>query len=117
MRKGRARVSSYLPLLCSAAFVQFLSLCLLLSCSFLPPALRIVLLGQPPSSINSHHEPPSLRQINHTVSESELNAMSKYSFCTMKGDYECLTSARRNSRLLIRENFYSQHWIIYIIFR
>lgn len=35
--------------------------------------------GRPSSPINSHHHPQvRLRRVNHTISESELNSMSKY---------------------------------------
>ena len=41
--------------------------------------------GRPSSPINSHHHPQvRLRRINHTISESELNSMSKYGGWIMK---------------------------------
>lgn len=80
MRKGLALYSSLRSLPVVPSSSSSLSLSLSLCLRFPYPYS-----GRPSSPINSHHHPQvRLRRINHTISESELNSMSKYGGGIMK---------------------------------
>ena len=119
MRKRRSFIflSLCCPLSLSSSSLpsRFLSLFLSLSLS-LRLRFPCPYSGRPLSLINSHHHPQvRFRRVNHSISESELNSMSKYDGWIMKSNQRVRVLPGGKGDFIRREIYFNAGWVRVII--